>query len=420
MQNDGDAAIERDTWFNPHLGPNTSTWRAHDVIGVPLLAVKTHKRKRALTGANLDTFSRVMIALLANLIHHYLSGSPGDGIPVPRSNKELGKKANRYEPLSFPRSFPKMLDALRDLGFAEVTLGKYSGFPGQSKRTTVRAGPKLIELIEEHKVTLDDLDGSGDLEIIILKRPKRGYGDEGERVDYKDTATGLGRCKPRLDAMPSNMASTRARTGMNEIERHAHWENVYQTKGEREVSWFAESPALSLDLIRATGVTTEAPVIDIGGGASRLVDALLHEGFSAITVLDLSEKALATSKARLGERASKVNWIAADVTTWEPPQTFEVWHDRATFHFLVDAKDRAAYAKRTLRAVRPGGHLIIGTFALDGPEQCSGLPVVRYDAASLSTILGPSFQLMESRIHSHQTPMGTLQHFQFSRFRRLN
>jgi 2-polyprenyl-3-methyl-5-hydroxy-6-metoxy-1,4-benzoquinol methylase len=207
---------------------------------------------------------------------------------------------------------------------------------------------------------------------------------------------------------------------MSNIERRAHWENVYQTRGEREVSWYEESPSISLDYIRATGAKPGASIIDIGGGASRLVDTLLDEGFEAVTVLDLSEKALATSKARLGARGAKVQWVAADVTTWEPSQTYDVWHDRAAFHFLTDPKDRAAYAARVLRAVRPGGHVIIGTFALDGPERCSGLPVVRYDAASLGKILGPSFKLIESRNHGHQTPMGAIQRFQFSRFRRVN
>ena len=178
-----------------HLGPNTasidSSTRAHAVIRVPVLALKTYKRKRALGGKDLITFYNVMIKLHANLIHHYLIGSPGDGIAVPRSHKELaGKHArNRYEPFAFPRSFPKILDGLSDLGFAKVTLGKYSGFPGQSKRTTVRAGPKLIALIQEHKVTLEDLSGRYDEEIIILSRAKHGYGDEGERIDYKDNAT---------------------------------------------------------------------------------------------------------------------------------------------------------------------------------------------------------------------------------------
>jgi SAM-dependent methyltransferase len=205
---------------------------------------------------------------------------------------------------------------------------------------------------------------------------------------------------------------------MSNLER---WENVYQTKGEHEVSWFQESPTVSLELIRATGVTTDASILDIGGGASRLVDALLHRGFSDITVLDLSEKALETSKARLDVlSAAKVKWVAADVTAWEPPQAYDVWHDRAAFHFLTDPKDRTAYAKQVLRAVRLGGHVIIGTFALDGPERCSGLPVVRYDSAAIGKILGPSFDLSESRTHAHKTPMGTIQRYQFSRFRRLS
>ena len=205
---------------------------------------------------------------------------------------------------------------------------------------------------------------------------------------------------------------------MNDLGRQAHWENVYTTKGEREVSWFQESPAISLDLIRATELTNHASVIDIGGGASRLVDALLDEGFRAITVLDLSAKALATAKARLGARATTVQWLAADVTDWVPSQTFDIWHDRAAFHFLTDPKDRAAYAERVSTAVRPGGHVIIGTFAPDGPERCSGLPIIRCDAASLDQMLGAAFDLIESRNHTHRTPVGAIQHFQFSRFRR--
>jgi hypothetical protein len=194
---------QRDLWFNPHLGPATK--RANEAIGPAVLAVKTYKRKRALRGKNLDTFYRVLIALLANLIHHYLIGSPGQGIPVPRSKKTLGKMGNRYQPFSFPRSFPKMLDALRDLGFAKVKLGKYSGFPGQSKRTTVRAGPKLIELIKQHKLTLEDLSGSDANEVIILKRPKRGYDDEGVSIDYKDTET-TRRLRDELRAINSWLA----------------------------------------------------------------------------------------------------------------------------------------------------------------------------------------------------------------------
>ncbi len=205
---------------------------------------------------------------------------------------------------------------------------------------------------------------------------------------------------------------------MHGSERRDHWENVYAAKGENEVSWFEDSPTVSLDLIRSTGVSAGASIIDIGGGASRLVDALLNEGFAAVTVLDLSEKALATTRTRLGARAGNVRWVVADVTTWEPSQTYDVWHDRAAFHFLTEPKHRIAYAERVAKAVRRGGHVIIGTFAPDGPERCSGLQVVRHDAASLGEVLGREFALAESRPHLHRTPWGATQRFQFSRFRR--
>ncbi len=206
---------------------------------------------------------------------------------------------------------------------------------------------------------------------------------------------------------------------MSTLERQAHWQNVYQTKDEQTVSWFQEKPDISLDLIHATGVDAGASIIDIGGGASRLVDALISEGFKVVAVLDLSEKALATSKARLRAKAGQVEWIVADVTKWQPSQNYDVWHDRAALHFLTDPKDRAAYVERVLKAVRVGGHVIIGTFALDGPERCSGLPVVRHDAATLAELLGPSFALAETRRHDHQTPSGVIQKFQFSRFQRI-
>lgn len=207
-------------------------------------------------------------------------------------------------------------------------------------------------------------------------------------------------------------------------DQQAHWQNVYTTKNEDAVSWFQPRADISLELVRATGVKVTASIIDIGGGASRLVDTLVEEGFKAVTVLDLSEKALATSKARLGEtrlgeKGALVQWIVADITTWEPSQSYDVWHDRAALHFLTDPKDQAAYAERVTRAVRPGGHVIIGTFALDGPERCSGLPVLRHDAASLGKLLGHSFTLIESKPHVHQTPAGAIQKFQFSRFQRI-
>jgi SAM-dependent methyltransferase len=206
---------------------------------------------------------------------------------------------------------------------------------------------------------------------------------------------------------------------MSDPSRGAHWENVYRTKGEREVSWFQDTPSISLELIRSTGVTRHSAIIDIGGGASRLVDALVDDGFEDLTVLDLSESALAASKARLGPTAARVTWLVADVVGWKPVQRYDVWHDRAAFHFMTDAADRNAYLACLRAALRPGGHAIMATFALDGPQRCSGLPVVRYDAASLGNVLGSAFELVETRRHDHQTPMGSTQRFQFSVFRRI-
>jgi 2-polyprenyl-3-methyl-5-hydroxy-6-metoxy-1,4-benzoquinol methylase len=204
---------------------------------------------------------------------------------------------------------------------------------------------------------------------------------------------------------------------MSDSDRGEHWENVYRTKGEREVSWFQETPSLSLELIRSAGATRHSPIVDIGGGASRLVDAMVDEGYEAVTVLDLSESALVAAKARLGQAAAAVTWIVADVVGWQPRQRYDIWHDRAAFHFLTDAADRSAYVACLHAALRPGGHAIIATFALDGPERCSGLPVVRYDAASLGEVLGDAFSLIETKRHDHRTPMGTMQRFQFSVFR---
>jgi SAM-dependent methyltransferase len=211
---------------------------------------------------------------------------------------------------------------------------------------------------------------------------------------------------------------------MSDVGRKAHWENVYTTKGEKEVSWFQENPAPSLELIALAGLSADATIIDIGGGASRFVDALVERKIGQITVLDLSAAALDAAKERLkqrlGERGAGVEWVVADVTTWEPSQTYDLWHDRATFHFLTDASDRSAYVRHLKKAVRSDGHVIIGTFALDGPGRCSGLPVMRYNAGMLGAILGTDFRLIDSRRHDHVTPWGAVQRFQFSTFRRCS
>jgi len=205
---------------------------------------------------------------------------------------------------------------------------------------------------------------------------------------------------------------------MQSESRQAHWQNVYTKKGENEVSWFQENPAPSLELIAQVGATSTSAIIDIGGGASRLVDNLVELDFENITVLDLSEAALEAAKDRLGGRAARVQWIVADATVWEPREAYDVWHDRAAFHFLTEERDRAAYIARLEGALKVGGHAIIATFALDGPERCSGLAVVRYDPVSLGQTLGRTFQLVDTRQHAHATPWGSNQSFQFSVFRR--
>jgi 2-polyprenyl-3-methyl-5-hydroxy-6-metoxy-1,4-benzoquinol methylase len=203
---------------------------------------------------------------------------------------------------------------------------------------------------------------------------------------------------------------------MSDVSRKAHWENVYSTKGENEVSWFQENPAPSLELIDLANPTSESAIVDIGGGASRLVDSLVARGFTDVTVLDLSEAALATAKSRLGD--NHVQWIVADFTEWVPARTYDIWHDRAAFHFLTEPGHRAAYVARLKQAVKPGGHVIVGTFAIDGPERCSGLPVNRYDPASLAAELGEGFSLVDARRHEHSTPWAATQRFQFCTFRR--
>ena len=205
---------------------------------------------------------------------------------------------------------------------------------------------------------------------------------------------------------------------MTELERRRHWQEVYAKRAENEVSWFQERPETSFDLIARSRVPKTAPVIDIGAGASRLIDLLLTDGFTDVTVLDIAESALAKARARLGGKARAVNWIVADITAWTPQRRYRLWHDRAVLHFLTAAEDRAAYRKTLIAALEPGGTAIIATFALDGPERCSGLPVVRYSGEGLADELGRDFRLIETVSEDHRTPAGTIQRFQFSRLQR--
>lgn len=204
---------------------------------------------------------------------------------------------------------------------------------------------------------------------------------------------------------------------MDSAGRKAHWQGVYTTKKEDGVSWFQETPTPSLELLALANATDNSVIIDIGGGASRLVDALVKKGYRDVTVLDLSEAALEAARTRLASKAQQVHWIVADVTAWKPARQYDIWHDRAAFHFLTEAVDQLAYADRLRQALRLGGYAIIGTFALDGPEKCSNLPVQRHDAKSLAAILGDTFTLVDTRRHEHVTPWDSVQRFQFSTFR---
>ncbi len=201
-------------------------------------------------------------------------------------------------------------------------------------------------------------------------------------------------------------------------EKHAHWEKVYKEKGPAEVSWTQEKPELSLTLIRNAAGDKNARIIDIGGGDSKLVDYLLEEGYSNITVLDISAVALEKAKARLGEKAQSVTWIAGDVNTFEPEEQYDIWHDRAAFHFLTTPQQIDRYVKMAAMAVR--GTLILGTFSENGPEKCSGLPVTRYSEDKMTRTFGGQFQVNGCQTHLHTTPFGTTQEFRFCTFSRLS
>jgi SAM-dependent methyltransferase len=201
-------------------------------------------------------------------------------------------------------------------------------------------------------------------------------------------------------------------------DRKAHWDRLYERTSPHEVSWYQQVPALSLRLIEAAGLGKDEPLVEVGGGASVLVDYLLRAGYQRLAVLDISGHALALTQARLGDAASQVEWFEADVTDFTPPHSFRLWHDRAVFHFLTDPADRRAYVETLHRAVPPGGHVIIAAFAVGGPTRCSGLDIVQYDAARLAAELGPGFRLVEEAGEMHRTPGGKEQKFSYFRYRR--
>lgn len=204
------------------------------------------------------------------------------------------------------------------------------------------------------------------------------------------------------------------------MDKKTHWEEVYRTTAAEEVGWYQTHPAMSLSLIESTRVAKFGRLIDVGGGDSTLVDHLLEHGFEHITVLDLSSAALERAKARLGERANRVTWIEGDVTDFRSSTTYDVWHDRALFHFLTEEEDRTRYLESMNRVLRPQGHVIIATFAYEGPPTCSGLPVVRYSPQFLAIAIGKNYDFVESVEQLHRTPGGHKQPFIYCRFRKRN
>ena len=203
------------------------------------------------------------------------------------------------------------------------------------------------------------------------------------------------------------------------LDRKTHWQNIYQEKSPLDVSWYQKEPALSLDLIHRSHVKRNDAIIDVGGGASVLVDYLSYEGYTNLTVLDISANALACAKQRLGANAAKINWIEADITEFSPEDPFSLWHDRAVFHFLIEASDRNKYISVLKRSLLTGGQLIIAAFAIGGPQMCSGLPVVQYNSSKLLAELGESFVLLEEREELHITPANKEQKFSYFRMEKL-
>ncbi len=196
------------------------------------------------------------------------------------------------------------------------------------------------------------------------------------------------------------------------MKTQAHWENVYQTKAPDAVSWYAPHLETSLNLIQRAAPDNQAAIIDVGGGESTLVDDLVVQGYRNVSVLDISQTAIDVARRRMGDAGRCVNWYCADITTATLPEAhFDVWHDRAVFHFLTRPEQRHAYIRQVLRAVKRGGHVIVSTFGPEGPEKCSGLEVVRYEADALHEQFGKSFQLLDSSTEMHHTPFGTDQQF---------
>ena len=198
------------------------------------------------------------------------------------------------------------------------------------------------------------------------------------------------------------------------VSRKEHWEHVYETRNPTELSWFQAAPTTSMAMIRETGVPTEAPIIDVGAGASSLVDVLRNSDYSDITVLDIASAAIDESRARLGDAASGVKWISADVLEWAPMDRYYLWHDRAVFHFQVNETSARTYLDTMRTALVPGGFFVVATFGPEGPDRCSGLDVQRYSIERLTELLEDDFELKSFKLEDHTTPTGNEQQFLYS------
>lgn len=199
------------------------------------------------------------------------------------------------------------------------------------------------------------------------------------------------------------------------MNKKAHWERIYHDRTPCEVSWYQAEPKLSLKLIQKTRIEKDAPVIDVGGGASILVKNLHSAGYSDLTVLDISERGLEYAKEQMGADAGRINWVEADIMEFSSPKLYDLWHDRAVFHFLVTKDDRAKYIKTLKRTLNPGGTLILASFAVGGPVRCSGIDIVQYDAEKLTGELGNEFTLVEEAVETHMTPGNREQKFNYFR-----
>jgi len=205
------------------------------------------------------------------------------------------------------------------------------------------------------------------------------------------------------------------------MHRKEHWENIYATKSVDQVSWYREHLENSLQMIVGTGISKTAAIIDVGGGASTLVDDLLEADFGDVAVLDISGKAIEKTKVRLGKKSEKVEWIIADITKADLPENYyDVWHDRAVFHFLTDAEDRRKYVELVMRSLKVGGHIIVASFGENGPLKCSGLDIVRYNPETMHKEFGKEFKLLNSLKETHQTPFGSTQEFIYCYCRKLS